>query len=84
MRAGVRAQYDSLRFATFDAMPAKDCDLDDGMPVRGEGHHAFFDGQGKVDNLHNYLQCGTLSLTNQRAKAALSAGKWREVDVEPT
>ncbi len=48
----VRTQYNLPCLTAFDPVAAENCDLDHGMPVRGEGHHAFFNGQGKVDDFH--------------------------------
>jgi hypothetical protein len=53
MCANMRPQNQFAGFAAFNAVPAENRDLDHRMPVRGKRHHAFFDGQGKVDDLHN-------------------------------
>ena len=43
-------------FSSLDSMATEDGDLHHRMPVRGESHHAFFDGQGKIDNFHRLLR----------------------------
>ena len=52
MCANVRSQHDFSRLAAFDSVAAEDGNLNHRMPGRGEGHHAFFDNERKIDDLH--------------------------------
>src|SRR5438874_344417 len=50
MGADMSAEDKLASFAAFDAVAAKDSDLDNGMPWPREGGHSFAQGQGKIND----------------------------------
>src|SRR5438128_2166503 len=50
VRPDMSAEHKLAGFTPFDAVAAKDSDLDNGMPWPREGGHSFAQGQGKIND----------------------------------